>query len=176
MRLLALMTMPSMTALLVAVALLATGCGDYPIEPGSDLPAESPPAVLSDQPPAAPAPPVPTPDGAPELDEDALLDGQFAVTGTLASPLGDTITAAFTAQVAQSAPLGDPAATIDLALLDEEDPSAAPPRFDAPAPLSAEGAFNGTVVDFEESLMGRGFKFTNPNASKSCGCGESFSV
>lgn len=35
---------------------------------------------------------------------------------------------------------------------------------------------NGTVVDFEESLMGRGFKFTNPNASKSCGCGESFSV
>jgi iron-sulfur cluster assembly protein len=35
---------------------------------------------------------------------------------------------------------------------------------------------NGTVVDFEESLMGRGYKFTNPNASKSCGCGESFSV
>ena len=35
---------------------------------------------------------------------------------------------------------------------------------------------NGTVVDFEESLMGRGFKFTNPQASKSCGCGESFSV
>lgn len=34
----------------------------------------------------------------------------------------------------------------------------------------------GTQVDFEESLMGRGFKFTNPNASKSCGCGESFSV
>jgi iron-sulfur cluster assembly protein len=35
---------------------------------------------------------------------------------------------------------------------------------------------NGTEVDFEESLMGRGFKFINPNASKSCGCGESFSV
>ncbi len=35
---------------------------------------------------------------------------------------------------------------------------------------------NGSVVDFEESLMGRGFKFTNPNASKSCGCGESFSA
>lgn len=35
---------------------------------------------------------------------------------------------------------------------------------------------NGTMIDFEESLMGRGFKFTNPNASKSCGCGESFSV
>lgn len=35
---------------------------------------------------------------------------------------------------------------------------------------------NGTTVDFEDNLMGRGFKFTNPNASKSCGCGESFSV
>jgi iron-sulfur cluster assembly protein len=35
---------------------------------------------------------------------------------------------------------------------------------------------NGSEVDFEESLMGRGFKFGNPNASKSCGCGESFSV
>jgi iron-sulfur cluster assembly protein len=35
---------------------------------------------------------------------------------------------------------------------------------------------NGTQVDFEESLMGRGFKFGNPNAAKSCGCGESFAV
>jgi iron-sulfur cluster assembly protein len=35
---------------------------------------------------------------------------------------------------------------------------------------------NDTEVDFEESLMGRGFKFGNPNASKTCGCGESFSV
>ena len=35
---------------------------------------------------------------------------------------------------------------------------------------------NGTEVDFEENLMGRGFKFDNPAASKTCGCGESFSV
>lgn len=35
---------------------------------------------------------------------------------------------------------------------------------------------SNTVLDFEESLMGRGFKFGNPNASKTCGCGESFSV
>ncbi len=35
---------------------------------------------------------------------------------------------------------------------------------------------SGTELDFEESLMGRGFKFGNPNATKSCGCGESFSV
>lgn len=35
---------------------------------------------------------------------------------------------------------------------------------------------NGTVLDFEESLMGRGFKFNNPNAKHSCGCGQSFSA
>lgn len=35
---------------------------------------------------------------------------------------------------------------------------------------------SGTQVDFEDSLMGRGFKFVNPNASKTCGCGESFTV
>lgn len=35
---------------------------------------------------------------------------------------------------------------------------------------------NNTELDFEESLMGRGFRFQNPNASKTCGCGESFSV
>ena len=35
---------------------------------------------------------------------------------------------------------------------------------------------SGTQIDFEDNLMGRGFKFGNPNASKSCGCGESFSV
>jgi iron-sulfur cluster assembly protein len=35
---------------------------------------------------------------------------------------------------------------------------------------------NGTEIDFEDNLMGRGFKFGNPNAAKSCGCGESFAV
>lgn len=35
---------------------------------------------------------------------------------------------------------------------------------------------SGTELDFEESLMGRGFRFGNPNASKTCGCGESFSA
>lgn len=35
---------------------------------------------------------------------------------------------------------------------------------------------SGTEIDFEDNLMGRGFKFGNPNASKTCGCGESFSV
>jgi len=35
---------------------------------------------------------------------------------------------------------------------------------------------NGTVVDFRDELMGRGFVFNNPNASRSCGCGSSFAV
>ncbi|MEW6324354.1 MAG: iron-sulfur cluster assembly accessory protein [Nitrospirota bacterium] len=34
----------------------------------------------------------------------------------------------------------------------------------------------GTVLDFVESLTGGGFKFQNPNAKMSCGCGESFSA
>lgn len=34
----------------------------------------------------------------------------------------------------------------------------------------------GIIVDFKESLMGRGFVFENPNASGACGCGTSFSV
>lgn len=35
---------------------------------------------------------------------------------------------------------------------------------------------NGTEIDYEDGLMGRGFKFGNPNATNSCGCGESFSA
>ena len=34
----------------------------------------------------------------------------------------------------------------------------------------------GSVVDFIDTSMGGGFKVTNPNAVKSCGCGSSFSV
>jgi iron-sulfur cluster assembly protein len=33
-----------------------------------------------------------------------------------------------------------------------------------------------TTLDFSEGLNGKGFYFSNPNASRSCGCGESFSV
>lgn len=35
---------------------------------------------------------------------------------------------------------------------------------------------NGTKLDFYKDLARRGFTFDNPNASKSCGCGESFQV
>lgn len=34
---------------------------------------------------------------------------------------------------------------------------------------------HGMVVDYEETLMRQGFVFQNPNATKSCGCGSSFS-
>ena len=34
----------------------------------------------------------------------------------------------------------------------------------------------GTEVDFVDNLAGSGFKFNNPNAKRTCGCGESFSV
>lgn len=34
----------------------------------------------------------------------------------------------------------------------------------------------GTELDFSDGLNGRGFIFTNPNATKTCGCGESFGV
>jgi iron-sulfur cluster assembly protein len=33
---------------------------------------------------------------------------------------------------------------------------------------------NGTQIDFEDGLNGTGFVFHNPNAVKSCGCGQSF--
>ena len=34
----------------------------------------------------------------------------------------------------------------------------------------------GMVLDFEETLMRQGFNFINPNSTKSCGCGSSFSA
>jgi iron-sulfur cluster assembly accessory protein len=40
-------------------------------------------------------------------------------------------------------------------------------------PVSAEH-IRGSVVDFNDSLTGGGFKITNPNARQSCGCGKSF--
>jgi len=33
---------------------------------------------------------------------------------------------------------------------------------------------SGALVDYEDSLMGGGFRIDNPNAASSCGCGHSF--
>jgi iron-sulfur cluster assembly protein len=34
----------------------------------------------------------------------------------------------------------------------------------------------GTELEFSDGLNGKGFQFVNPNASRTCGCGESFAV
>ena len=34
----------------------------------------------------------------------------------------------------------------------------------------------GTTLDFSGGLNGKGFVFKNPNANRTCGCGESFSL
>ena len=41
--------------------------------------------------------------------------------------------------------------------------------------LSAQ-YLGGTVVDYVTTLQGAGFKFQNPNAKSTCGCGTSFSA
>jgi len=42
---------------------------------------------------------------------------------------------------------------------------------------SASAPFlQGMVIDFESGLYGGGFKFSNPNATATCGCGTSFSA
>lgn len=34
----------------------------------------------------------------------------------------------------------------------------------------------GTELDFTDGLNGKGFQFVNPNATRTCGCGESFAI
>ena len=63
----------------------------------------------------------------------------------------------------------------------------------APRPLKGERVFEnngikifvdlksflylqGMTLDFSDGLNGKGFEFTNPNATKTCGCGASFGV
>jgi iron-sulfur cluster assembly protein len=38
------------------------------------------------------------------------------------------------------------------------------------------GNLSGTLIDYQDSLMGSGFVFNNPNAKHSCGCGSSYSA
>ena len=42
-------------------------------------------------------------------------------------------------------------------------------------PLSVN-YMTGSSIDYVEDMMGGGFKIDNPNATKSCGCGSSFST
>jgi iron-sulfur cluster assembly protein len=41
--------------------------------------------------------------------------------------------------------------------------------------LASRKFLEGTKVDYVSGLQGNGFKFDNPNAQRSCGCGHSFS-
>jgi iron-sulfur cluster assembly accessory protein len=63
-------------------------------------------------------------------------------------------------------------------------------RSPAPADVVFEGAdgarvfvdpkslrlLEGTVLDYDTSLLSKGFMFNNPNAKSTCGCGASFSA
>ncbi|HYD31613.1 MAG TPA: iron-sulfur cluster assembly accessory protein [Azospirillaceae bacterium] len=40
---------------------------------------------------------------------------------------------------------------------------------------ASEPHLDGVIVDYVESVSGGGFKFDNPNAASTCGCGKSFS-
>ena len=63
--------------------------------------------------------------------------------------------------------------------------ASAPARFDQV--IEREGArvfvdpksavfLQGTVIDWQQTLMQTGFVFKNPNVKSACGCGESFTV
>jgi iron-sulfur cluster assembly protein/iron-sulfur cluster insertion protein len=41
-------------------------------------------------------------------------------------------------------------------------------------PMSAQ-LLDGATLDFKDGLMGTGFAIDNPNAQRTCGCGQSFS-
>lgn len=40
---------------------------------------------------------------------------------------------------------------------------------------SSAGLLEGATLDFKDGLQGAGFSINNPNASRTCGCGNSFS-
>lgn len=41
--------------------------------------------------------------------------------------------------------------------------------------MASESYLKGTTIDYQSGLNGSGFKFNNPNAKRTCGCGSSFS-
>ncbi len=38
------------------------------------------------------------------------------------------------------------------------------------------GNLTGTLIDYQDGLMGAGFTFNNPNAKHKCGCGSSYTA
>src|SRR5258705_13505968 len=41
--------------------------------------------------------------------------------------------------------------------------------------LASSDLLNGAILDFKDGLQGAGFAIENPNATRTCGCGNSFS-
>jgi hypothetical protein len=119
-----------------------SGCYEPPFEPGSDLLPDVGPAVLSS---AA--------DGGladASADEGADINGRFNISGSLPTPVGpEPVDVTFLVQAIQEGTLAG-GATVDLWILDEDDPERTdppPPSFEVPAPVDAQGAFEGTVID-----------------------------
>ncbi len=125
-------------ALLPLFALGAWGCAP-PFEPGADLPAQSPPAVLSETPPAADDP-APIPEGP----VDDVIEGVYVIEARVQSPLGDVIEAAFDGHFTQRGARAD-GATLHFELRDPAEPDAPGPALPAAVPLAADGGFVGTV-------------------------------
>jgi len=76
-----------------------------------------------------------------------------------------------------------PSACLDMAYRLEFDEAVAPgdhffASHDVQVVVSAEALpyVDGLVLDYSEDLMGGGFRFHNPNALQSCGCGNSFAT
>jgi iron-sulfur cluster assembly accessory protein len=44
------------------------------------------------------------------------------------------------------------------------------------ADATSSGYLHGTTIDYVKGLHGAGFKFLNPKATRTCGCGSSFST
>jgi len=76
-----------------------------------------------------------------------------------------------------------PSACLDMAYRMEFDDAAEPgdqifDSHDVQIVVSAEALpyVDGLVLDYSEDLMGGGFRFHNPNALQSCGCGNAFAT
>ena len=65
---------------------------------------------------------------------------------------------------------------IDFDLQKEKDIVQQYPHFQLVIDPKSAIYLKGVTLDFQDGLSGKGFVFSNPEASNTCGCGESFSV
>ena len=60
--------------------------------------------------------------------------------------------------------------------LEDDDKIIKKENFELIVPFSSYIYLLGTEIDFSDDLLNGGFKFSNPQANRTCGCGTSFSV